>query len=110
MFRPTPVTPPSPSPPSLDRRNSDPCRAQPSSVPMTASSLLARMVAVATRQPVVQPEISSPTAPSFHEEKIEWETLSRRGSDPSQCGYISFPDFDRLSRSSASCNDDSSSN
>ncbi|TKX25931.1 hypothetical protein C1H76_1777 [Elsinoe australis] len=109
MFRPTPITPPSPTPPSLDRRNSDPCRSPSGSVqPMSASSLLAGMIAVATRQPIIQSEPTSPRPPSLHEEKLEWETLSRRGSDPSE-GYISFPDFDRFSRSSSSDQDETPS-
>ena len=78
---------------------------------------------------VTRPESPSLTTASFNDDKIEWETLSRRGSDPSQCkskcfdkingmvtdpmntgGYFSFPDFDRLtSMSGCSSHDDESS-
>ncbi|GAM86754.1 hypothetical protein ANO11243_047730 [Dothideomycetidae sp. 11243] len=120
MFRPTPVTPCTTSPPMLDRRNSDPCRAYTGMLPASASSLLARVVSIATRQPrqmsttVVTARSESPspstTTSTFSDDKIEWETLSRRGSDPSQCGYFSFPDFDRLtSMSGCSSGHDESS-
>ncbi|GAB7343840.1 hypothetical protein MBLNU457_1808t1 [Dothideomycetes sp. NU457] len=94
------ITPSTPTPPALDRRNSSPSRQQ---CPGNATSILSKVVSIAPPRATPSPLSSIPSSPnpSLSEGKAQWEAFNRRHSDNSQ-GYISFPDFDRVCSSSHS--------
>jgi len=114
------ITPPMPTPPTLDRRNSSPSRQQ---CPGNATSILSKVVSIAPPRSTPSPLSSIPSSPnpSLSEGKAQWEAFNRRSSDNNQgmhyqvtcsvlraitddqsTGYISFPDFDRVCSSSRS--------
>ena len=102
------ITPSTPTPPSLDRRNSSPSRHQ---CPGSATSFLSKVVSYAQSKAFPAGSAPSSPSPSMSEDKVQWESMSRRNSDQQSSeyhpctpffnhvliwlGYISFPDFDR---------------
>lgn len=76
------ITPSTPTPPALDRRNSSPSRQQ---CPGNATSILSKVVSIAPPRSTPSPLSSIPSSPnpSLSEGKAQWEAFNRRSSDNS---------------------------